>query len=82
MPELIDNTQLFDQAHRITSTAAEFLERLEQDVRADTPEKEKTLWAIRTIIETQSQAIRNLVEQQAEICDRLNQFIIEHASNE
>ena len=75
MPKLIDNTQLFDQAHLLTASASQFLERLERDVVQDTPEKVQTVAMIKLIIEAQSEAIRRLVEQHAEICDRLNLII-------
>jgi hypothetical protein len=76
--ETIDSTVMLESAVHIIGLGQELIERLERDVVVDSPEKEKTLWAIKSVIEIQSEAIRRLVEQHMEITDQLNTLIEKH----
>ena len=72
--ELIDTTSLFRDAMNIIGTADDLLAKLD-DIPKDTEAKVHTYEAIRTVIEIQSEAIRRLVEQHAQIVDNLNSII-------
>jgi uncharacterized protein YoxC len=74
MTERIDSTPIFNDALNIIGTANELLKHLDE-IEKDTPAKVQTYEAIKTVIETQSEAIRQLVEHHAELSDRLNQLI-------
>lgn len=74
MLELIDNTDMLADAHRLTGLANDLLERLD-GVDKDTPAKVETYAAIKLVIETQSEVIRRLVEQHLQICDQMNKLI-------
>lgn len=75
--DIIDSTELLEDAHRIIGIGADLIKKLEI-VEKDTSAKEETYSMIKMVIETQSAAIRRLVEQQVEINDILNNLIENH----
>jgi hypothetical protein len=78
MTDTIDSTEMLEQTLTLVGAADALVEKLDRDNPNPTPEKAHTLGLIKLVVNTQSQAIRSLVEDRLQINDQMNALIERH----